>query len=101
MVLTPTMTQSAGQLYCTDRLLLLMLWRLCVALRCARRKEHDVLLYVVVLRGTFDAVDAAAVRCRSQLIRRVIVVACIRHLISSETQARALGLSCRQTLFSS
>lgn len=83
-----------------------MLWRLCVALRCARRKEHDVLLHVVVLMlmGTFDAVDAvdaAAVRCRSQLIRRVIVVACIGHLISSETQARALGLSCRQTLYSS
>jgi hypothetical protein len=35
--------------------------------------------------GTVDAVDAAAVCCRSQLICRVIVVACIGHLTSSET----------------
>lgn len=64
-----------------------MLWRLLAALRCVRRKEHDVLLCVVVLvlLGTVDAVDAAAVRCRSQLICRVIVVACIGHLKSSET----------------
>jgi len=64
-----------------------MLWRLLAALRCVRRKEHHVLLCVVVLvlTGTVDAVDAAAVRCRSQLIRGVIVVACIGHLTISET----------------
>ena len=86
MTLTASMTQTAAQLQCTDRLFL-MLWRLLAALRCVRRKEHDVLLCVVVLvlTGTVDAVDAVAVSRRSQLICRVIVIACIGHLTSSET----------------
>lgn len=80
-----------------------MLWRLLAVLRCVRRKEHDVLLCVVVLvlMVTVDAIDAAAVRCRSQLICGVIVVACIGHLTNSETLARALDLTCRQTLLAS
>lgn len=66
----------------TDRLLLL-LWRHSVGLRCIRWKEQHVFLCVVVV-VVMRRLGAATVRRRTQWIRRIVVVASIRHLKRSE-----------------
>lgn len=83
----------------TDRLFL-MLWRLFAALRCLRLKEQHVFLRAVVM-VLMGPLGAATVRCSPQLIRRIIVVACIRHLTVSELQATALGPALQQTVLAS
>jgi hypothetical protein len=94
MTLTAFITQNAALLYYTDRLLL-MLWRLFASLRCVRPKEQHVFLGAVVL---LVRPLAAAVRRRSQLICRIIVVASVGHLTISDLYALALGPIFQQTI---
>lgn len=69
----------------TDRLLLLLLlWRPCVALGCIRLKEQHVFLCGVVVVVVTRRPGAATIRRRTQRIRRIVLVASIRHLKRSE-----------------